>query len=140
MPEYRVLIMDPMDASPSQVEEAKSAVTSGLTHAAPHIEVVCVLGTEERDHSFAEQGSWDAWCTHVATGVHYEQRTPLFNAIAVMGETMGKATASIMAQALNARRLGLLVQGGKLTQVTDVEVVDSEDWKAGWRVVLKPQH
>ena len=140
MPEYRVLVMDPMDASPSQVEEAKSAVTSGLTSAAPHIEVVCVLGTEERDRSFAEQGSWDAWCTHVATGVHYEQRTPLFNAIAVMGETMGKATASIMSQALGARRLGLLVQAGKLTQVTDVEVVDPEDWKAGWRVVLKPQY
>lgn len=140
MPEYRVLIMDPMDASPSQVEDAKAAVVSGLTNAAPHIEVVCVLGTEERDNSFAEQGSWDAWCTHVATGVHYEQRTPLFNAIAVMGETMGKATASIMSQALGARRLGILVQDGQLTQVTDVEVVDPEDWKAGWQVVLKPQH
>lgn len=138
MSDYRVLIMDPMDAAPAQVTAAKDAIANGLTSAAPHIDVTCVLATEERERSFAEQGSWNAWCSHVATGVHYEQRTPLFNAIAIMSETMGKATASIMQQALEARRLGLLVHEGKLTQVVDVQTVDAEDWKSGWRAVLKP--
>ena len=138
MSEYRVLIMDPLDASPAEVEAAKDAVVNGLINAAPHISITCILATDERNDSFADQGSWNAWCTHVATGVHYEQRTPLFNAIAVMSDVMGRATASIMQQALEARRLGLLVQGGQLNQVLAVETVDSEDWKAGWRATIKP--
>ena len=79
MSEYRVLLMDPLDAAPADVEAAKDAVSSGLVNAAPHISVTCILATDERNDSFADQGSWNAWCTHVATGVHYEQRTPLFN-------------------------------------------------------------
>jgi len=43
MPDYRVLIMDPLDASPAEVEAAKDVVTNGLTSAAPHIDVTCVL-------------------------------------------------------------------------------------------------
>ena len=138
MAEYRVLLMDPMDASPAEVEAAKDAVVNGLVSAAPHINVTCILATDERNDSFTDQGSWDAWCTYVATGIHYEQRTPLFNAIAVMSEVMGRATASIMEQALEARRLGVLVREGQLKQVVAVETVDSEDWKSGWRATVKP--
>jgi len=134
MPDYRVLLMDPMSASVPEVDAAKAAIINGLQTAAPHISVICVLGTEEKDRSFKDHGSWDAWCTHVATGIHYEDRTPLFNAVAVMSERVGKATSSIMQQALDARRMGLLVENGHLRQVTHVETVDSEDWQSGWRV------
>ena len=135
MPEYRVLLMDPMHASPSDVEEAKAALVASLAEAAPHIDVTCILGTDEKDNSFAQQGSWDAWCAHVATGIHFEQRTPLFNAIAVMGDTMGKATASIMSQALSAGRMGIIASGGKVKRVVSVQTLDAEDWKSGWIAV-----
>jgi hypothetical protein len=134
MSEYRVLVMDSMSDSPSDVEAAKSAIINGLKTAAPHINVICVLGTEEKDRSFKDHGSWDAWCTHLATGINYQERTPLFNAIAVMSEFVGKATGSIMEQALDARRMGLLVEKRCLRRITHVEVTDSEDWKSGWRV------
>jgi len=134
--EYRVLLMDSLSMTPPEVMAASDAIRNGLKTAAPHIHVVVVLGTEERDRSFADQGSWDSWCTHVATGINFEMRTPLFNAIAIMSESMGKATASIMEQALDARRMGLLVRGGQLKQVQRVEVVDAEDWKAGWKAIV----
>ncbi len=134
MSEYRVLVMDPMSASSAEVESAKSAIINGLKTAAPHVSVICVLGTEEKDRSFKDHGSWPAWCTHVATGIDYQERTPIFNAVAVMSESVGKATGSIMQQALDARRMGLLVEKGLLRRVTHVEIVDSEDWQSGWRV------
>jgi len=137
MPEYRVLLMDPMHASPSEVEEAKAALITSLVAAAPHVNVTCILGTDERDNSFAQQGSWDAWCAHVATGIHFEQRTPLFNAIAVMDEQLGKATASIMSQALGAGRMGIIVSDSGVKRVVSVRTIDSEDWKSGWRAVVE---
>lgn len=135
MPEYRVLLMDPVNADSSSVSAAEDAVRNGLTEAAPHINVVCVRGTEEREKS--RDTSWPEWCTHVATGVHYEQRTPLFNAIAVMDKRVGKSTASIMSQALEAGRMGLCVREGQLHRVVGVETRDFEDWKSGWTVVLQ---
>jgi len=138
MPEYRVLLMDPMDASPDDVANAVQAIRNGLTAAAPHINVTCVLATEEKGRSFAQQGSWGAWCTWLATGVDYEQRTPLFNGVAIMDPIMGRATASIMEQALDAGRMGIYAHGGQIKQVIGVEIIDSEDWKGGWRASLKP--
>ena len=137
MPEYRVLLMDPFTASPSAVNTARDALVSSLEDSAPHINVTCILGTDEKDNSFSEQGSWDAWCTHVATGIDFEQRTPLFNAIAVMDERMGKATASIMSQALEAGRMGIIVNNGGVKRVVSVGTIDSEDWKAGWRAITE---
>jgi len=32
----------------------------------------------------------------------------------------------------------MLVQEGQVKQVIGVETVDSEDWKSGWRAILKP--
>ena len=135
MPEYRVLLMNPVNADSSSVSAAEDAVRNGLTAAAPHINVVCVRGTEEREKS--RDTSWPEWCTHVATGIHYEQRTPLFNAIAVMDKRVGKSTASIMDQALGAGRMGLCVSEGKLHRVIEVKTLDPEDWKSGWNVVLQ---
>ena len=137
MPEYRVLLMDPFTASPSEVDSAKESLVAGLREAAPHIDVTCILGTDEKDNSFTEQGSWDAWCTHVATGIDFEQRTPLFNAIAVMHEMMGKATAAIMRQALDAGRMGVLVTEDGIKRVISVGTIDAENWQAGWRAITE---
>jgi len=133
--DYKVLVVDALGMDPQEIQDALTAITNGLQAAAPHIEVHCTRVTEEYDRSFRTHGSWAAWATHLATGVDYETRTPLFNAVAVLDEKLGKGAAAILEQALDAQRMGVLVREGQLKRVLSVAVVDREDWQSGWRAI-----
>jgi len=136
MPDYRVLLMDPWGSDQEVVTTARQLLMTRLQEAAPYVKVTVVLGTEEHDKSFQDCGGWPGWIEHVATGVDYNDRTPLFNAIAVLSEILPRATGQILSKALEARRMGLLVQGGTLQKVVNAVEVDPESWKDGWRAIV----
>ena len=134
--EYNIFLAAPKGASDLHVESAKAVVDEKFSGAVTHATVKVVTADEEWNRSFSQSGSWDAWTTHVAAGVDYEFRTPLYNAIVCTTEMVGKATADIVEKALGNRRMVALVMDSKITQVIGVESVDSDNWQSGWRLTL----
>ena len=135
---YNIFLASPKGTPDSEVEGALALVQERFSAAIPHADIVVVPARTEWDRSFTQSGSWDAWATHVATGVDYELRTPLYNAIACTTEMVGKATAQIAERAIGARRMVVLVQGTVIARVTSVTCVDSDNWQSGWRLERQP--
>ncbi|MCK5649864.1 MAG: hypothetical protein KAJ42_00740 [Gemmatimonadetes bacterium] len=134
--EYNIFLASPRGSSDLHVQSAKTVVDDKFSAAISHATVKVVTADEEWARSFSQSGSWDAWTTHVASGVDYEFRTPLYNAIVCTTEKVGKATADIVEKALGNRRMVALVMDSKITQVIGVESVDSDNWQSGWRLTL----
>jgi hypothetical protein len=86
----------------------------------------------------ARLGGWDAWETNVATGVRYTDRQPLFHAVVLTDVEFGKATASIVRQALTAHKLVMFIepQTYDLSRVGQVVTIDDSNWKTGWAASL----
>jgi hypothetical protein len=84
-------------------------------------------------------GGWDAWEHDVATGVRYSDRAPRFHAFVITETTFGKATASILRQALTAGKLVLFYdpQAVTISRVGEVITVDESNWKTGWSASLQ---
>lgn len=134
--EYNIFLASPKGSSDFHVQGALTTVKDKFSAAISHADVAVVTSDQEWDRSFKQSGSWDAWTTHVACGVDYEFRTPLYNAIVCTTERVGKATADIVEKALTGRRMVALVMDSKITQVIGVESVDSDNWQSGWRLTL----
>ncbi len=134
--EYNIFLAAPKGSSDLHVQSAKSLVEEKFGEAVSHATVKVVTADEEWNRSFSQSGSWDEWTTHVATGVDYEFRTPLYNAIVCTTERVGKATSDIVTKALENRRMVALVVDSKITQVIGVESIDSDNWQSGWRLTL----
>ncbi len=135
---YNIFLASPKGVPDDDIEGARVLVQEHFSAAIPHADVLVVPAKTEWDRSFTQCGSWDAWATHVATGVDYEFRTPLYNAIACTTQMVGKATAQIAERAISARRMVVLVNGTALAQVTSVTCVDSDNWQSGWRLETQP--
>lgn len=137
---YRVFIAASKDEDPFKVdaiaEIAKEKFGAALTERGiDGLEVV--KASDDFNENFARLGSWDAWINDVARGVDYMFRTPRYNAIVVLSEYVGKATASIVRIALEHDRMVVLMgENGGSERVMGIEEVDSNDYKGGWRVVL----
>ncbi len=134
--EYNIFLAAPKGSSDLHVQSAKAVVEEKFSEAVSHASVKIVTADEEWDRSFSQSGSWDAWTTYVASGVDYEFRTPLYNAIVCTTERIGKATCDIVTKALESRRMVALVMDSKITQVIGVESIDSDNWQSGWRLTL----
>jgi len=134
--EYNIFLASPKGSSDFHVQGALTTVKDKFSAAISHADVTVVTSAQEWDRSFKQSGSWDAWTTHVACGVDYEFRTPLYNAIVCTTERIGKATADIVEKALENRRMVALIMDSKITQVIGVESIDSDNWQSGWRLTL----
>ncbi len=134
MSEYNVFLASPKGTPDQEIDTAFVLIEEKFKEAVPHADVKVVRAKDEWDKSFSQCGSWEAWAEHVATGVDYEYRTPLYNAVVCTTETIGRATATIVEKALSARRMVALVRGPKIEQVIAVECVDSDNWQSGWRL------
>ena len=88
---------------------------------------------------FTELGSWSAYISYVATGVDFAFRLPVFSIICCVQPHLGKATAQIVGQALEAKKPVCLIHQddpGKfsMSRVQSVAVTDDSNWKAGWSI------
>lgn len=97
-----------------------------------------IRAKDEWDASFPRMGGWDAWTTHIAQGVDYTDRKPLFDLIVCLDETVGKATAQIAQKALEVRKNVLLYHEKQFFRVLRVDLVDSDNWQSGWRLTIDP--
>ena len=136
MSEYNVFLASPKGEASGVTEAAYQTVYHKFCKAIPHSKIKVIRSSEEFDRSFKGCGGWEEWTTHVATGVDYEFRTPLFNAIVCTTESVGRATAQIVEKALANRRMVALVDGEKMSQVVAVEVINSDNWQTGWQLTI----
>jgi len=138
MSEYNIFLASPKGTPDAQIDLAFGLVEEKFSAAIPHASVTVVRAKDEWEKSFTQCGGWDAWAKHVATGIDYEYRTPLYNAVVCTAESVGRATAQIVEQALSARRMVALVRGQEIAQVIAVECTDSDNWQSGWRLNTSP--
>lgn len=136
MSQYNVFLASPKGEASSVTEAAYQTVYHRFCKAVPHAKVTVVRSAEEFEKTFKQHGGWDGWTTYVATGVDYEFRTPIFNAIVCTSEKVGKATSDIVTKALENRRMVALVTGETISQVTGVQVIDSDNWQTGWQLTI----
>lgn len=135
MSNYNIFLASPKGYSAGATEEAEQTVYNAFRTALPASEVAVVHSQDAFDDTFGQMGGWDAWTTHIATGVDYEYRTPLFNAIVCVESPVGKATADIVRKAIAARRMVAVLDGtGSIERVTSVSCIDSDNWQTGWRL------
>ena len=136
MSEYNVFLASPKGESTGATDAAYQTVYHKFCKAVPNSKITVVRSAEEFDRSFNGCGGWEEWTTHVATGVDYEFRTPLFNAIVCTTESVGRATAQIVEKALANRRMVAFVSGDTISQVVGVQVIDSDNWQTGWQLTI----
>ena len=135
MSSYNIFLAAPKGYSDSAAEEATERVNLAFCKALPSSKISISQSKDVFEASFGKMGGWDAWTTHVATGVDYEDRTPLFNAIVCVDREVGRATSDMVRKALEARRMVAVLDGkGSLARVTSVSCVDSDNWQTGWRL------
>lgn len=135
MSQYNIFLAAPKGYSVSDAEEAEQVVNLAFCKALPSSKISIVHSKDAFDDTFGKMGGWDAWTTHIATGVDYENRTPLFNAIVCVDAEVGRATADIVKKALEARRMVAVLDGkGSMERVTSVSCIDSDNWQTGWRL------
>lgn len=94
-----------------------------------------ISGRDDFKERSAALGGWQGWARDVATGED-EYGTPSFNAIIVPSEVIGKATAGIVQDALDADKAVYFWRKGELVWVTGIQTIDQEDWKQGWKLIF----
>ena len=135
MSEYNILLASPKGSSGTALDELHQTVYVKFCKAIPHAKITVVRSKEEFEKSFKQCGGWDEWTTHVSTGVDYEFRTPLYNAIVCTTEVVGKATAQMVEKAVEARRMVAVVHSdGQISRVVGVKCLDNDNWQTGWQL------
>lgn len=94
-----------------------------------------IAGRDDFKSRSAALGGWQGWARDVATGED-EYGNPSFHAIIVPSEVIGKATAGIVQDALDADKAVYFWRKGELVWVTSVKNIDPEDWKEGWKLIF----
>ena len=136
--EFRVFHALRKGAPPQEAAALKLQIQSAVQRSAPELIVVVTSAEEDFAANMARLGGWDAWETNVATGVRYTDRQPLFHAVVLTDIEFGKATASIVRQALAAHKLVMFIepQTYDLSRVGQVVTIDDSNWKTGWAASL----
>ena len=136
--EFRVFHARRKGAPPQEAAALKLQIQSAVQRSAPELNVVVTSAEEDFAANMARLGGWDAWETNVATGVRYTDRQPLFHAVVLTDIEFGKATASIVRQALAAHKLVMFIepQTYDLSRVGQVVTIDDSNWKTGWAASL----
>jgi hypothetical protein len=71
------------------------------------------LGRDDFDVHFARCGSWNGWALDVSSGIHPVTREPRYTHFVVPGTRVGKATASILLDALARGKKVIVYEEGK---------------------------
>jgi hypothetical protein len=90
------------------------------------------------DANYARLGGWEPWQREVATGIRFADREPNYHTFVISELDFGRATASILEQAIAAQKLVLFFDADRrvLERVERVLTVDSNNWKCGWSAEL----
>lgn len=97
-------------------------------------------GKQDWDRNFKKCGGWNQWTKNVVHGTIYGSTEKTYNVILVTRDVVGKATRDIVEHAIKANTtVAIFSNDGtnppKLKRVRGIEVVDSQDYKAGWKMI-----
>lgn len=104
-------------------------------------DVEVVPGRDDFKENFASAGGWRGWPVDVVTRCDYMTREPIYAAIVVPAQCVGKATAQIIETALDKNRPVLYLHNGyddahdmtlDLMHVVALDCEDSQNAKSGW--------
>tara|TARA_R100001594_G_scaffold24461_1_gene48005 strand:+ start:17154 stop:17606 length:453 start_codon:yes stop_codon:yes gene_type:complete len=91
------------------------------------------------DHQKNWRGNWDSWTHGVATRKNATTGKHVYDAFVVNQRDCGRATASILREALRLGRPVFFWDGEDLlNKTTGIQTIDSEDWTGGWKVLTTP--
>lgn len=82
----------------------------------------------------SDLGGYDAWKQNCATGIEYGSFEPRFHIFIHSGPVLGRAGAHIAQEALKIGKPVFWIESGDLRKAVRVEIVNDEDWMAGWRL------
>ena len=85
------------------------------------------------DALFARCGSWASWISHIAVGRDYLSQQPIYSRFFCITETLGKANAEIINQALEAGKECYFFDGKEKYSIMSV-YRHSDDWSNGWKI------
>ena len=97
------------------------------------------LAADEFHSTFRTKGGWDGWTDHVAKGVDFYTRKPVYDTILCVEKEIGRATAQIVEKALVSGRDVRFLGEDTLHAVYGVDQADDSDWQTGWRLVLRDE-
>ena len=87
------------------------------------------------DHQKNWRGNWDSWTYGVVSRKNAVTGKYVYDAFVVERPTCGKATASILLEALRLGRAVFYWDSEQLLRVLDVGEGDPNDWTGGWNIV-----
>ena len=89
-----------------------------------------------REHKTGFFGDWEKWQRQVVQRKHATTGDICYHMFVVPGEACGRATAAILALALEKGRRVVIwdKENEKLQKVRKVQVFDADDWTSGFRV------
>ena len=129
----KVFLAHPKGSDDRQLAEWSGMVQSWL--AAQSFDADVVLGRDDFAANIAIEGTFDAWALGAPRRRDSYTQEPVFGAFVVTSETLGKATAMMLFEALRLKRDVFFFDGFVFEKVTDIEVVDAENYAGGWRVL-----
>ena len=83
-------------------------------------------------------GGWDNWIYESVSGKDYATHKPHFVGYVVCGKDIGRASAAIVLQALQAGKPVLALEDGRMDKVTKLAVVNEDNWAEGWSITTEP--
>lgn len=129
----KVFLAHPKSSDDQQLAEWSASIQAWF--AAQSITADIVLGRDDFAANIAIDGTFDAWSMGVPTRRDSYTQEPMFGAFVVTSESLGKATAMMLFEALRLRRDVFFFDGSAFEKATDIQVVDAENYAGGWRVV-----
>jgi len=93
------------------------------------------LSSEVFEQSF--EGDWNHWIDNTVNGIDYYTRRAKYGVIVCVTETVGKATARIVEGALAQQKPVFLFDGEAMNTVGSVEIIDSQNWQDGWKLIRR---
>ena len=133
----KVLLAHPKGCTDSEIGSWSSAIVRWAR--ADDIDAEVVTGLEDFRANIALDGSFDCWAKGVAGRRDTYTGQPVYRAIFVPQDTVGKATAIIADSALKLGSPVFLMSdhgpdGASFTPVSKVTQLDGENYAAGWRL------
>ena len=130
-----------IEESMAMIEEDMVKIIGGKTINDEEIKVTVIPGRKDHKHFFPQAGSWDKWAADVVSRKNSTTKRRMYDMFVVPGDSCGRATKSIIQNALNAPRAVFSWDSydREFSQVVGVRDHDALDWSNGTQIILAKQ-
>ena len=146
--QIRVFFAHPATMVTGEIEEFSQmvrddmlTVIGGKTINSEEIKVAVIPGRKDHQHFFPQAGSWGKWAADVVSRKNSTTKRRMYDMFVVPGESCGRATKSIIQNALKAKRAVFSWNSydREFFPVVGVRDHDALDWSNGTQLILAKQ-